>query len=282
MRCASRARSSPSPSPRPPPSMKTARWSTTLQEAATILARLAGPTGVRVRLYDIGRRLTADSYDLWPAGSPIEVSPLPPARSDGARFSGISRRVRRRSSTEPGQARWPRTEIHPEVPVPGVSEDEEVRLAAEGQVAHSVRVNGEGELIVSVAMPVRQIKGIIGVLQLSTSVGGEIERFVRRGAQDAVPDLPAGGDRLGADVDRARQHDREPDPPARPCGAIRRRRRRAAVSPDKPEIPDLTHRTDEIGELSGALIRHDGRALSPGSAPSRASPPMSRTRSRTR
>ena len=30
------------------------------------------------------------------------------------------------------------------------------------------------------------------------------------------------------------------------------------VNPDKPEIPDMTHRTDEIGELSGALIRMTG------------------------
>ncbi len=224
------------------------------EEAATILARLARPTGVRVRLYDIALRLTADSFDLWPAGPPIEVSPLPPPQS--GLLAGVGRRVGdlvdRLRSGPPGEA-----QIHSEIAVPGVSRDEEVELAVEGQVAHSVRLNSEGELIVSVAMPVRKIKGIIGVLQLST-MGGEIERFVVEERKTlfqifllaAIASVLLSillANMIASPIRRlARAAQSEGAGAARP------------VSPDKPEIPDLTHRTDEIGELSGALIRMTG------------------------
>src|SRR5690606_1265042 len=106
---------------------------------------------------------------------PIEIVPIAPpdqaplAQLIGAIERGLADIVR--PSPEPGAER------HIEVAVPGETSDEEVRLATEGAIAHHVRANSENELIVSVAVPVRLLKGIIGVLQLST-VGGEVERFV--------------------------------------------------------------------------------------------------------
>ena len=223
------------------------------QEAATILARLARPTGVRVRLYDIGRRLTADTYDLWPAGAPLEVSPISPPDE------GIATRLIRRMAdffdrlgpASPGEA-----DIQIEVPVPGITLDEEVRKAAEGQVAHSVRVNAEDEVVVSVAMPVRRLKGIIGVLQLSTE-GGEIERFVREERKTLFQIF------LVAAVVSVLLSIVLANMIANPIRSLARAALSGAgaarpLSPDKAGIPDLTHRTDEIGELSGALIGMTG------------------------
>ena len=219
------------------------------QEAATILARLARPTGVRVRLYDIERRLTADSFDLWPAGAPLEVSPLEPLEE--GLVTRLARRVTslfdRFRPSSPGEA-----DVHFEVPVPGISPDEEIQLAAEGEVAHRVRINAEGEVVVSVAMPVRRLKGIIGVVQLSTT-GGQIERFVQEERKTLFQIfLIAAMVSVLLSIVLANMI-------ANPIRSLARAAQSGGVgaarplSPDKPEIPDLTHRTDEIGELSGAL-----------------------------
>ncbi|MEO1493576.1 MAG: stimulus-sensing domain-containing protein [Pseudomonadota bacterium] len=224
-------------------------------KSATVLARLSEPTGVRMRLYDNGQRLTADTYSLSESGAPIEVFQLgPPATHPDSglmeRFEGLYERLNSYFGSE-------ETDTYYEVSKPGVSSDSEVMLAAQGQIANSVRVNSQGEVVVSVAIPVTQLKVILGVLQLST-VGGDIERFVSE-EKKAVLEIFF----LAAIVsvllsillanmiaspirDLAKAAHSEGANAARP------------ISPEKPEIPDLTHRTDEIGELSGALIRMTG------------------------
>ncbi|MFK7943621.1 MAG: stimulus-sensing domain-containing protein [Paracoccaceae bacterium] len=224
------------------------------EKSARVLARLAQPTGVRIRLYDNGQRLTADTYNLSPAGSPIEVSPLPPPRTSTT--SGIAGWVAQLSSKVDAFFKEDLA-VHMEVPTPGISRDEEVLRAAQGQIAHSVRQNSEAETIVSVAMPVRKLQAIMGVLQLSTR-GGDIERFVREERRAVLEVFALASivsvllsillaNMIASPIrELARAAHMEGASAARP------------VSPEKPEIPDLTYRTDEIGELSGALIRMTG------------------------
>lgn len=220
--------------------------------SATVLARLSQPTGVRIRLYDRSQRLTADTYNLLPSGPPIEVTKLPPPKER----SQITEIVEQFEDLYFQLAGYfeEQTEIYYEIPVAGISQDEEVLRAARGQISHHVRVNSQGEVVVSVALPVTQLKAIMGVLQLST-VGGDIERFVedeRKAVMEVfflaaivsvllsilLANMIASPIRMLAKAAQS-----EGANAARP------------VNPDKPEIPDLTHRTDEIGELSGALIR---------------------------
>ena len=220
------------------------------ERAAMVLTRLAQPTGVRIRLYDNAQRLTADTYHLSPAGPPIEVIPLGrPVHRDGAgisaRFDRLYERIQRSFIDEP--------EIYYEVPTPGISSDEEVLRAAAGQIAHKVRINSQAEVVVSVAMPVTRLKAIMGVLQLST-VGGDIERFLleERKAVLEVFFLAAIVSVLLSILlaNMIASPIRQLAKAAHTEGTGEAR----VLSPDKPEIPDLTHRTDEIGELSGALI----------------------------
>lgn len=221
------------------------------KRSAAVLARLAQPTGVRIRLYDRLLRLTADTYLLSPAGPPIEVLELPPPVKGGTsglarRFHALYDRIRASISAPPP--------IHYEVSVAGVSRASEVVRAVRGEIAHEVRVNSQGEVVVSVALPVRRFHAVLGVLQLSTQ-GGEIERFVeaeRRAVLQVffiaamvsvllsilLANMIASPIRLLASAARSEGRNA-----ARP------------LNPEKPEIPDLTHRTDEIGDLSGALIR---------------------------
>lgn len=220
--------------------------------SATVLQRLAQPTGVRIRLYDRGQRLTADTYNLSPSGPPIEVIQLsPPVKRN--RFTDIIDRFEDLYDTTVAFFS-DQTELYVEVPTAGISRDEEVLRAARGEIAHRVRVNSQGEVVVSVAMPITRLKAIMGVLQLST-VGGDIERFVedeRKAVMEVfflaaivsvllsilLANMIASPIRMLAKAAQS-----EGASAARP------------VNPDKPEIPDLTHRTDEIGELSDALIR---------------------------
>ncbi|MEM7210300.1 MAG: stimulus-sensing domain-containing protein [Pseudomonadota bacterium] len=220
--------------------------------SSTVLARLAQPTGVRIRLYDRGQRLTADTYNLSASGPPIEISELKPP-VERTRVTELVDRFERLYDQIVGYfADQP--EIYYEVPTAGISRDEEVLRAARGQISHRVRVNSQGEIVVSVALPVTRLKAIMGVLQLST-VGGDIERFVEDERKAVVEvfflaaivsvllsillaNMIASPIRMLAKAAQS-----EGASAARP------------VNPDKPEIPDLTHRTDEIGELSDALIR---------------------------
>ncbi|MEM7191025.1 MAG: stimulus-sensing domain-containing protein [Pseudomonadota bacterium] len=220
-------------------------------KAATVLTRLSQPTGVRIRLYDNGQRLTADTYNLSPAGPPVEVSEIAPPAS--VKKSELVKRIELAYDRLADYFREP-VEVYYEVPVAGISRDEEVLRAARGQIFHRLRYNSQGEAVVSVAMPITRLKAILGVLQLSTA-GGAVQEFAREERRAVLEifflaaivsvllsillaNMIATPIRLLAHAAYL-----EGAGGARP------------LSPEKPEIPDLTHRTDEIGDLSGALIR---------------------------
>lgn len=219
--------------------------------SSAVLARLSQPTGVRIRLYDSGQRLTADTYHLSPAGPPIEVSPIPPPvqrqTSQISRwFEGVYAKISSYFAKP--------VEIYYEIPIAGISRDKEVVMAAQGQIFHVARQNAEGEAVISVAMPITKLKAILGVLHLST-VGGDIEIFLleERKAMMEIFFLAAIvsvllsillANMIASPIRMlAKAAATEGASGARP------------LNPEKPEIPDLTHRTDEIGDLSDALIR---------------------------
>ena len=218
--------------------------------AETVLNRLALPTRVRIRLYDDQLRLTSDTYNLAPSGPPIEVLPLAPPSERRVyrlfdRFERAFERFIRLFREKPP--------IYYEVPTAGISRDREVHLARRGATAHELRINSQEELIVSVAMPVTRFKAVLGVLQLSTE-GGVIEDFVieeRRTLLEVF--LLATLVSIMLSVVLANMI---AAPIRRLSRAAENTRSHAALPVlDRSELPDLTNRTDEIGDLSGALIR---------------------------
>jgi len=98
----------------------------------------------------------------------------------------------------------------------------EIGNALQGFKSSMVRINERGEVIVSVAVPVQRFRAVRGALMLSTQ-GADIDTMVgaERLAIFKVFLIAAG---------------------------VMRRRIRSRV-----EIPDLSHRRDEIGHLSGSL-----------------------------
>ena len=219
--------------------------------ANVVLNRLAQPTGVRARLYDRRLRLTGDTRNLAPSGAPIEVLPLAPP---GEQSTGSL--LRRMEQIYEDFIAIFRDEppLYTEVPTAGISRDREVREAARGKISHAVRINSQGELIVSVAMPVRRFKAVLGVLVLSTQ-GEDINAIVQNErivilqvfiiatlVSVALSVLLA--NTIANPIRRlAEAADPEGTSGARP------------LNPERIEIPDMTNRTDEIGDLSAALIR---------------------------
>ncbi|HSF96522.1 MAG TPA: sensor histidine kinase [Thermohalobaculum sp.] len=219
--------------------------------ANVVLNRLAQPTGVRARLYDRQLRLTGDTRSLSPSGAPIKISELtPPGEEDR---EGILERLERAYD---GFAQRFRSEppVHVEVPVAGITGEAEVADAIQGQISHAVRVNSAGELIVSVAVPVRQFKAVLGALVLSTE-GEDINAVVQNErvvilqvfiiatfVSVALSVLLA--NTIANPIRRLAEA-------ADPQGTNLSR----PLNPERVEIPDMTQRTDEIGDLSSALIR---------------------------
>ncbi len=220
--------------------------------ANLVLRRLAQPTGVRAQIYDRAGRLTGDTRVLLPSSSPIETQELLPPNVEPERswlerieaeYNHFMRRL--------GGDNLP---LYSETPVAGVAQDEEVFSALRGEQADAVRLNSEGELIVSVSVPIQRFKAVMGVLVLSTE-GGDIDAVVRAeriaiiqvflvalAVSVTLSFLLAGTiarpiRRLADAAERGQAQEKRP------------------INPKRIRIPDMTKRTDEIGYLSGALRR---------------------------
>ena len=123
----------------------------------------------------------------------------------------------------------------------------EVGNALQGFKSSMVRINERGEVIVSVAVPVQRFRAVRGALMLSTQ-GADIDNMVgaerlaifkvfliAAGVMVVLSFLLAGT--IAGPVRRLAE-----------SAQLVRRRIRSRV-----EIPDLSHRRDEIGHLSGSL-----------------------------
>ena len=224
--------------------------------ANAVLRRLAEPAGVRVRMFDRLGRLTGDTRSFSAPAAPVQVLPLPPP-GEGPSAS-LLQRIETLYDRALGSFLSP-PELYRETAVEGVTTEAEVYAALAGDATSVVRANSEGELIVSVALPVQRFKAVMGALVLSTQ-GGDIDAIVRAEriailrvflvalAVSVVLSLL-----LAAAIARPLRRLAEA---ARRTGTLDRR----PVDPDRVRIPDMTRRSDEIGHLSGAL-RDMTRAL---------------------
>jgi two-component system, OmpR family, sensor histidine kinase ChvG len=210
------------------------------EKVASLLRRLVTPTRTRARLYDREGMLLLDTRSLYSKGDIIRLD-LPPLQKDVPSFL--------EKSFKAVQSWWQK---HPQrIPEAFGPTDgkllPEVAQAMTGKRASDVRLNEQGETIVSVAVPVQRFNAVRGTLLLSTQ-GSDIdaiiasERYamlqvfvVAAAVMTALSLLLAGTiagpvHRLAEAAERVRQGTRT-----------------------RVQIPDLTGRSDEIGHLSGAL-----------------------------
>jgi two-component system sensor histidine kinase ChvG len=217
------------------------------ERVAPLLRRVVTPTRTRARIYDRDGFLILDSRS--PRGGDILRYDLPPPPAEQTTL------VERTWNQVKG--RFGKTDLTP-------AQDDssavtgrnlpEVTRALSGTPASVVRVNANGETIVSVAVPIQRFRAVRGALLLSTQ-GGDIDGiiaserwailrvFLVAAAVMLVLSVLLAGTIAG---------------PIRRLSAAAERVRRGVKS--RQEIPDFTDRSDEIGHLSGSL-RDMTRAL---------------------
>lgn len=212
------------------------------EAAAPQLTRLAGPTATRVRLYNRRGELDLDTRYLLPQNT-IVTNRLPPPGDELWNFDWALGLYDLAVDLLPQRRYPPYTET---LNGSGLVYDE-VGQAVEGQVASAVRVNEQGELILSVAVPVQRLQYVLGVLFMSTE-GGDIDAVLRaERAWLLQVSLVAVAVMVASSIFLARTIAR----PVRELANAAERVRRLPA--DREDIPDFTQRRDEIGDLSATL-----------------------------
>jgi two-component system sensor histidine kinase ChvG len=212
--------------------------------ARQLLTRLVRPTGVRARLFSETGELLGDSAVLSDAGR-IHVVPLPPpetpVETEVELVDRVSDWIARQLS------RGDRYPEYVDRPAPTLRDFPEAASALRGFNASAVRRVGDGRLLLSAAVPVQRYKQVLGALLL-TRDNRAIAASLREVRYDMLTIAAAA---LGITVLLSLYLAGTITQPivrlARAADAVRLARE------DRPEIPDLGKRGDEIGDLNDAL-----------------------------
>jgi two-component system sensor histidine kinase ChvG len=140
------------------------------ERVAPILRRLVTPTGTRARIYDPDGGLILDSQALYARGSILRFD-LPTEEAEDVPFwdgwwQHLKLFIRRYDMPRHEEIGGANGLILPEV-----------RSAMAGGSASFVRVNDQGEMVVSVAVPIQRFRANLGALLLSTQ-GGDIDSII--------------------------------------------------------------------------------------------------------
>jgi two-component system sensor histidine kinase ChvG len=210
------------------------------ERVAPVLRRLVSPTKTRARVYDRDGGLLLDSRNLYGRGDVMRFDlPAPYVKRPGwiARNWTKLRRWLQKGDLP----------LYRELGPDNGKGYPEVAQALAGQSSSRVRVNDQGEVIVSVAVPVQRFRAVRGAVMLSTQ-GGEIDQAVEaERLQIVMLFLVLAGVMVVLSMLLARTI---ADPVRRLADAAERVRRRTR---SRVEIPEFTKRRDEIGHLSGTL-----------------------------
>jgi two-component system sensor histidine kinase ChvG len=210
------------------------------ERAAPILLRLVAPTGTRARIYDHEGIKLLDSKTLNDQGQ-ITREELPPTGTqDVSYITQFKRWFKRRI--------WRgNVPLYKDIGQANGKAYVEVQAALNGHSKDMSRLNERSELIVSVAIPIQRMRAVLGVLMLSTK-GDDIDKIVK---DEMIGIMRVGLIAVAVMMALSMWLSNQIGAPMRKLAAAARRVRQSAKA--REEIPDFTWRTDEIGELSGAL-----------------------------
>jgi two-component system sensor histidine kinase ChvG len=209
-------------------------------KVAPVLKQLISPTRTRARIFDSEAILLLDSRNIYSSGQVLrfdlpDLDPAPPSLVE--RFGAYLNTFFGNYSEVPTL----------EAPEADPETFNEVTKALTGSASVSLRRNASGGLVVSVAVPVQRFRAVLGVLLLSTQ-GGAIDEIVRSERLAIVRVfLVAAGVTIVLSVLLASTI---ANPLQRLSAAAKRVRRSVKA---RSQIPDLSERGDEVGELSGSL-----------------------------
>ncbi|WP_062208724.1 sensor histidine kinase [Aureimonas sp. AU12] len=210
------------------------------ERVAPLLRRLISPTRTRARLYDRDANLILDSRHLYSRGQILRYS-LPPVEQDE---EGALAWLQRQATSLFGHGGLP---VYRETPGGSGATYPEVMSALTGGPATVVRSTENGELIVSVAVPIQRFRAVLGVLLLSTQ-GGDIDKIVQAERMAIVRTFAVAA--LVTVVLSMLLASTIATPLRRLAAAAIRVRRGVNA---REEIPDFGDRADEVGNLASAI-----------------------------
>ncbi|WP_297578985.1 sensor histidine kinase [Devosia sp.] len=210
------------------------------ERIAPLLRNLITPTRTRARIYDQQGLLILDSDNLYARGEVLRQA-IDTSQNDFFLLDWWNAVV----SWAPGD-NYP---TYQEYQADEGNRYPEVASALQGAPADFVRVDGQRQLVVSVAVPVQRLRAIVGAILLSTAPG-DIDSVV---AQERWSILRIALIAAGVQIALSLLLAGTIAGPMRRLSAAAERVQTAGDA--RAEIPDLTDRPDEIGHLSGALRR---------------------------
>ena len=205
-----------------------------------VMRRLIRLTYTQARVYGPDTEMLLDSNRLYSTGETLQYEVPPLAEPDPPWYARAWRRV----------VLWfndRNLALYRELPGGAGGTYREVLRALNGNKATEERVTEDGQLIISVAVPIKRFNTVVGALQLSTKPG-RIDRKLD-GERDAIIKVFffAAFVTLLLSVFLSSTIAR---PLHRLSAAAERVRRKVK---DREEIPDFSYRRDEIGDLSMTL-----------------------------
>ena len=206
-----------------------------------VLHRLASPTKTRARIYDRDGYLLLDSLSVTSRSNIMRFDLPPPAQQE---FPSLWMRIGNGLKRFVGRSSLP---LYEDIGVANGKAYKEVERALSGGEQSIVRVNSQGETIVSIAVPIQRFRAVRGALLLSTQgddidniIGSERAAILQIFLVSAAIMLLLSYSIAGTIAE-----------PIRRLAEAAERVRRGTKA--RREIPDFTDRADEIGHLSGAL-----------------------------
>src|SRR5216684_7540571 len=210
--------------------------------ARQMIRRLVEPTRTRARLFDTAGKLIADSNLLRGPGDAVQVAVLPPAQRGGLLSRPADAIYDWIANLLPGRRE------HPAYREGQTAQDyREALQALSGDSGSAVQSDDQtGGLVITVAVPLQRYKQVLGAVMLSTS-NREIEDELRTVRLELVRIF---GVTLLVTVLLSLYL---ASTIARPIRLLAAAAQRARGRGARIEIPDVTGRNDEIGELAGSL-----------------------------
>jgi two-component system sensor histidine kinase ChvG len=196
------------------------------QKAIELLQLLDIPRTERARLYDSKGHLLADTDVI---ADKVMVAPLPPAKKPGFDWRTL----------------WPHQAEAVREARAHAAEVAEVHAALDGRPVQQVREAETGGRLVSVSVPIRQVRAVLGVLTIEA---GDVDKIVTAQREALIPFiLIAIGVNLFSSILLISLVARPVMRLARAADMIRLKRARIL------SLPDIAERNDEIGDLTRAL-----------------------------
>ena len=222
-------------------SFLSARFLIDVRKISPILQRAIEPTNTRARIYEADGTNLLDSYDYIKKGQII--IPPPQLTKPNKRKGLISEVIKK------VQDYFKNTNIPVYVDLGKANGNGyiEVKTALTGIQTTISRVNEKGQTIVSVATPIKRGQSVLGALLISTK-GVEIDNAVSS-AREAITQVA-----LIALIVVLISSMYLAGTIAGPMRSLSESAKNVKKSiKARHQIPDLTHRPDEVGQLSGAL-----------------------------